>query len=363
MKTQSTICLLFIFICLQVSCQTKDKETPREKKQVVEVTTLEPVRTIEAIDDTVFFKEVDIYAKGNYVVISDNSKSRLIVTDTTFNLRYITGTKGEGPGEMQYAQLPLIADSIIYVEDAGNRRMNIYDLRNGAYIRSFRSPRYGIRNPFALNREGKIYMSVHPYPDINRRENTIIQLDQEGNILKTFGKFYPYPNEDEIAKRNYRYVQLNEKDQVISTGRSLGFIEIHDKQGELLQKYDISHYEPIKRALDSMLVDVKKDPKLKNMINSLIIRAIYRKNRLYMTFTDRIGDKKSYRIKNTRHVLVFYLTDKECRLEKIFRLASTPDDQLIHYEALQIDEEAKYLYVQGLLTYQIYVYKLPETDD
>jgi hypothetical protein len=356
MKAKQLVYFSFIF-SLFISCQTENQQEREEENQDVKVITLKPIRTVESIGDSIFFKRVDMSVKGNDIAIADNEKSRVIVVDSTFRLKYITGSFGQGPGDFNYATSPYILDSTLYVVDEGNVRINAYRLSTGKFIDSFRLPLPARSFPFGMDSEGNFYIASTPSMEEDRKENMIVKLNAKGEILKTFGSFYPFEGE-KLINRNYRHVQINEKDQIISVAKSLGFIEIHDKQGKLIKKHDISQYEPIKRALDSMVVDIKSHPERKEMVNSLITRAIYRNNRLYVTFTDRIGVGK-IRMTDTRHILVFEVTESKCNLEKILRLETDSDDQTVHYLSLQIDEEGKYLYVQGITSYYIYVFKLP----
>jgi hypothetical protein len=204
---------------------------------------------------------------------------------------------------------------------------------------------------FDKSNSGNFYFSV-----FDPMENySLIKVNSQGKLLNHFGSFFPEVGLG--SNRQMKYFQLDDKENIILIGASLPYIEILNKDGESLNIFSIDKYEPIKRAFDSLENDIKFNKKgiQPNSIPSFIVDAQYTEGKLYVSFTDRIGLDRS----KARNLLVFKLNEKSCELERIYKFKTDTQDDGFHPVNFFIDSKNKKLLVQGLITKQIYEFKIP----
>lgn len=182
---------------------------------------------------------------------------------------------------------------------------------------------------------------------------SILKVNLSGEMVGKIGSLMPQKEND--LNRQSRIVQTLDN-MLLLIGVNLPFIDIVDIDGELVKRHTLDQFEPIKRALDSLENDFQKPGYQRNPkeVKSIVIDAQFTNNRLYLTFTDRIGLDRS----KTRHLLEFSVNQSSIGLTRIFRFQTDSPDDNLHPYSFHVDEHAGKIYTQGLITKQIYEFDL-----
>lgn len=341
--------ILFFTTLYLIACTTPKESLKVE--QAIKLDTLTPTRVISKIADSIFFRKVKLFKYKESLVISDEANARILVTDSVFKLIYAIHQKGDGPKELKYPLNILVRNDTLFVEDA-NFKINLYDFKNGAYLNSLRIEAKSVfGSSWASDKAGNFYLSSEP----DESGKSILQLNSKGKTLQWLGE--KFPKEENNYSSHYKYIQVTEKQNIIALSRTWGYIDFYDTlTGKLLRRIDISGYEPIQRALDSMQKDIVRSPEIKQNVRNLFMGAFYCDNKLYATFTDRVGVNR----KLARHLLIFDIDENkyDARLYQILKINSKTEDDDIHFEILFVDKASKTLYLQGNVTYNIYIFSM-----
>jgi len=328
--------LLFI----SISC------TEQEKSEIP-VIELKPYKTITQLD-SLFFTNISIFSDSERNYIVSQNPVFLAATDKEFNLLWTNLSEGQGPNELYFPEQGKVLMDHVYILDQGNQSIKKFDSKNGEFVSSTKISENFMKFRFDIS-ESENYYVTH-YSPID--EFSVIKLNNQGKILKKFGTVFP---ERAGPNRQMKYFQLDGHENIILIGASLPYIEILNQEGESIKRFDIEVYEPIKRALDSLENDIIKGVRInENSIPMMIKDVQYVNGRLYVSFTDRIGENRT----NARNLLVFKLNENECELEMIYKFNTSTDDDNLHPAYFYIDQQAQKLYVQGLITKHIYIFDL-----
>ncbi len=320
--------------------------------QKIENIELSPIKTLNRISDTILIGQMSaINVEDNIIMLAESSKSRILVTDTNFNLRYILGnTRGAGPGEFNHVFSPIIRNNKIYAYDQGNQRINIFNKTKGEFIKSIKladrisSTTYD----FFLDKENNIYFPTDPEKD----GKVFLKLDSNGVIIKKFGNtLLKADNIAEQTNSNYRELAV-ENDRIITIATSLGIVELFDLEGNKISSFDISNYEPIKTTEKLVKEDAKNNPEQTSILN---LSVYVRGNEIFVP----IADRSTQDVNSITQVLVFNWSDKYCKLSKKISFKTNKDDNGQICMVLFPTRDKKYVYMQGLVTKQLYVFKMP----
>jgi DNA-binding beta-propeller fold protein YncE len=332
--------LTLLFLCFSCS-EKQEKAAP-----VIE---LKPTNTITQLD-TLFFTNVSIFSDEDRNYVISQNPVFLAATDKDFNLLWSHRKEGNGPEELSFPEQGKVLEGKIFVLDQGNQSIKQFDSKTGEFISSIKINERFMKFRFDMTANGDSYLSYYsPMENVSA-----LKISSNGETSGRFGSEFPVrfgPN------RQMKYMQLDDHGNIILVGASLPYIEILNQEGKSINRFDIEKYEPIKRALDSLEVDIVKGERInQNSIPMIIKDAQYSEGKLYMSFTDRIGEDRT----KARNLLVFRINEKECELESIFKFQTATDDDNLHPTYFYVDKHTQKLYVQGLVSKQIYVFELPE---
>jgi hypothetical protein len=332
-----SLLLLFLFSC--------------NEKEYKELTIIEliPTKTISQLD-TLFFINVSIFADEEKNYVLSRSPAFLAATDKEFNLLWVHSAEGSGPSDLSFPEQGKSDGKELFVLNHGNFSLKGFNTQSGGFVSSIKVSEPFMKFRFDRTNQGYGYFNVYSPAD----SISVIQTDVQGTVTGRFGAVFP---ERSGPNRQMKYFQLDEKGNVILIGASLPFIEILNAGGKSLNRFDIEKYEPIKRALDSLEMDIIKGERItENSIPSFVKDAQYANGKLYVSFTDRVGTDRT----NARNLLVFRLNEDECELETMYKFRTGTDDDNLHPGYFYVDSFSKKLYVQGLITKQIYIFDLPD---
>lgn len=342
-----TITFFLFFLFIAISCNLQSK---RESKTIL-LDTLKPAKVISKIADTLFFKKVKIHTYKDLIIFCDEANARIIVTNRKYEPIYTIAKKGDAPDELRYPLNILVRNDTLFVEDA-SFKINAYHSKNGLYISSCKIEAKSVfGSVWARDSLGNFYLSSEP----DEEGKSILKINSQGKTLKWFGEKFPIETNNLIA--HYKHIQLTGNQKIIALSRTWGYLDFYDTStGELLKRINISHYEPIQRAIDSMKRDISLSPATRQNVRNLFMNSFYANGKLYVTFTDRIGTNR----KHVRHILVFNVDESkfEVKLHKILKIKTNTEDDAIHFDALHVDSQNDVLYLQGNVTYNIYEFHL-----
>lgn len=342
--------ILLIFVAVHfIACNSSHKTS--QEAEGIKLDTLQPKQVISKITDSIFFRKIKLFKYKQFLVIADEANARIIVTDVNFQPVYILHQRGDAPHEIRYPLNILVRNDTLFVEDA-NFKINAYSFVSGKYLSSYKiEAKSALGSTWVSDKVGNFYLSSEP----DEAGKSILQLNSKGKTLHWIGQ--NFPNEESNYTAHYKHIQISEKQNIIALSRTWGYIDFYDVSAKkLLKRIDISAYEPVRRALDSMQKDVGKSPEMRQVVRNLFMGAFYCNHKLYATFTDRIGVNR----KLTRHLLVFDVDEKkfDAKLSQIVKINSKTEDDDIHYELLFVDKTSKTLYLQGNVTYNVYSFSI-----
>lgn len=332
--------LLFLFSC-----------GAKEIKQI-DTQILKSIHAFDEFEGSIFFTGVEFESDENQIYIVNKNPSMLIILGKDFRVKSLIERKGNGPGDLGYPNQILLTNKEIMIEDLENLKVSIVDPRNGNFINEILIPEPISRGKFCFDGKNTFFFPVRGYESDS---TSILKVNLSGEMVGKIGSLMPQKEND--LNRQSRIIQTFD-DKLLLIGVNLPFIDIVNNDGELIKRHTLDQFEPIKRALDSLENDFQKPGYERNPkeVKSIVIDAQFTNNKLYLTFTDRIGLDRS----KARHLLEFSVNESSIDLTRIFRFQTDSPDDNLHPYSFHVDEHAGKIYTQGLITKQIYVFDLPK---
>ncbi|MFC1563849.1 NHL repeat-containing protein [candidate division KSB1 bacterium] len=209
---------------------------------------IELVRKIGDIENTdenfMFFFPIDVCVdKENNLYILDRGNCRIQKYDEQFNFIRTIGSKGPGPGEMNFAaSLDIDSEGNLHVMDSGNMRIEIYN-PDGKSLMSFRPDMKYLMASRLFPGGGYITQSLHVIPIIQKNLDfedipRLDTYDEKGRLVKSFGSIFDFGDEKSNLYRNGVYFTVDNDSNVIVTFMYLNRIEKYSKDGELFFRTD-----------------------------------------------------------------------------------------------------------------------------
>ncbi len=121
--------------------------------------------------------------KGS-VYVADYKANRVVVFDANGHLKTTIGRAGQGPGEFLNPVDVAVAAGKLYVLEAGNFRVSIFDLR-GNYLGGFRVGPVSSDQQIAVSRDGKRIYLNEPTPTSG---HLFTVYDEHGRVVQRFGE-------------------------------------------------------------------------------------------------------------------------------------------------------------------------------
>lgn len=192
----------------------------------------------DLIDSDIYFGQaVDLCADSTKnIYVSDASRSIIFAFDKRGKYINKFGTRGQGPGELNYP-IQVFCDNHdnIYVDDSGNGRINLYD-NLGLFMRSFRF--YGPYFSFIADHEGE-YIYAHS-PSGNYGEKSLIDiLTKDGKHVGSFGERPRFKNE--TTTHNSVLLFLDSDNNIYAAWKYFNIIRKYSPGHELLKEFSINN--------------------------------------------------------------------------------------------------------------------------
>jgi hypothetical protein len=100
---------------------------------------LRPLDSIRVAEhgDTIVSRVIAVAVAGSRVIIGDGGESRVLEVGPRGNITRVFGRKGRGPGELiTPGTLAIGGDTALFVLDNGERRISVFHLKTGRFVRS-----------------------------------------------------------------------------------------------------------------------------------------------------------------------------------------------------------------------------------
>lgn len=312
---------------------------------------LKPEQILDEFGEGVFFTRTTISADNERIFVANINPASLYILDKEFNLLKTIEDRGDGPGALLSPVQLFPSEDGLMVEDRGNYRVSIFQPGSGEYLEQIKIPDAVSTWRFFFQ-EGEFYFPLKGYQSDSL---SVIKVNTSGEPLGKVGKFMPQNPND--FNRQARMIQPFDQGRLMLIGVNLPYIDIISSNGETLASHRWDQFEPLKRALDSLENDFKKPGYEigEKEIKHIIIDAQYTGDKLYISFTDRIGLDRT----KARNLLEFNISLDEFYLNRIFKFDTGSPDDNFHPYTFFVDKNAGKIYTQGLITQQIYTYNLP----
>lgn len=164
------------------------------------------------------------------LIIADNMGCQILKFSLSGKVLKIFGRQGQGPGDLLYPNSISCGNNKIFVTEAGNSRIQIFD-SNGNYLSSFKvtSP------PKSMDYyDGKIYaINISLYDE---KEPLVAVYNSKGKILKKFGELVKFKDNLHPYTSNAFLKIYNDRLYVLFTYYPL--LRIYNLNGDLLKVYD-----------------------------------------------------------------------------------------------------------------------------
>jgi len=263
--------LLFITMLLMISCDKQDNSIKK----------LEKIKSITKLsEDTFLIKIRDMQMAGNYLYLSDYEANRILILDSNFNLIRSFGRLGSGPGEFRGAGYLQMYNDSIYVVSVGVKRMNIYNTE-GEFKRSFPlDPTVWASSKFVIDQFENFYFS-----SLTNKNFPMIKCDNNGILIKGFGKWIPYKNtQEKLAINEMDLFLYGNKILVITHGSPV--INIYSLDGRYIESFSLESNLFVQRRLRFAKKEISKLTTKRAITYELFWYGSIFNNKLYLLLVD-----------------------------------------------------------------------------
>ncbi len=164
--------------------------------------------------------------QGN-VFVADYTTGYVKVFDKDYTWQKTFSEYGTGPGQNIKSEFMDVYDGKLYMAEAGNHRVNVFDLQ-GKFLFLFGGEgtepgKMNVAEASKINSEGKVYVS-------DLKNDRIQVFDKDGKFVKTWGKTGAGPGELKTPAG----VAIDKHDHVYVTEIGNDRVQVFDKDGNFL---------------------------------------------------------------------------------------------------------------------------------
>ena len=264
--------ILIGVLLLVVSCNKNDNNI--RKLEILK-------DSISKLSDGTYLVSIrDMQMHDEFLYLSDYEANRIIVLDSNFNIKRSFGRSGAGPGEFKGAGYMQFFNDSIYVISAGKKIMNIYD-NKGIFKRSFfLDPTIWGSSRFVIDKFERFYFSSP-----NNKNFPIIKCNNNGKLVKGFGKWWSYLNlKEKLAKNEMDLFLYNNKILVITHGSPV--IKIYSLNGKFLDSFSLESNPFVKKRLRFAKKELSKSHSKRISIYELFWYGLVHNGKLYLLTVD-----------------------------------------------------------------------------
>lgn len=203
--------------------------------------------------DSTFFGTIRsiVHDSDKWYLCDDTAQTVLVIEHSMDELIRRIGGSGEGPGEFQSCRSVYVRGDSVYVYDARNQRLQVFDAE-GRYAGGITTERL---NPgFVVSSNGTLFASM------DFSNPPLARLTRSGNIEHKFGSIL-IPSESEIQNqlRSKRHIKLLPDGRLLTVGVSYPVVEIVDTDGNVDTALDLSTLPLFERAVEESTSRWRRD--------------------------------------------------------------------------------------------------------
>ncbi len=122
---------LLIYFVIIVLCQSNEEIIDFRDKAVV----ISPVQSIEKLSDSIYFSDKvgQIVSNHNMVLIPETNFAKYYFIDSNFDFLFEFGNSGKGPGEFIANYRGFFKDSMVYLPDVANGKIETYIIKKNSF--------------------------------------------------------------------------------------------------------------------------------------------------------------------------------------------------------------------------------------
>ena len=164
------------------------------------------------------------------VYVADYKANRIAVFDKNGRLTRTIGRAGQGPGELLNPVDVAVAAGKLYVLEAGNFRVSIFDLR-GNYVGGFRVGPLSADQGIAVSRDGRRIYLNEPTP---MSGHLFTVYDEQGQVVQRFGQLIEPERGTQKFEMNTVCFGLGREDQLYAFFKYRPAVRRYSWDGKLL---------------------------------------------------------------------------------------------------------------------------------
>jgi hypothetical protein len=240
LKIPSTI--IVVLIIGHVSMSGFQYMTDQDRKEIGDLRKIQPPPEAIELKLIKSFPSAEQEAAGIYIGIPDSmafdKEGNIYVTDQKENAvhkfdsmgKYLAriGKPGQGPGDLSIPRQIRVFDDEFVVFDAGNRRLQYFDLQ-GKYLRTKRIN----KTYYDLSIIGDGQVIGAPLPNGYQEKNDLVDvISPEGKIIRSFGA--PIEFKFAGATMNQTEIFVNNRNEIVQIFTKLDLLRKYSLEGRLL---------------------------------------------------------------------------------------------------------------------------------
>lgn len=237
------ILLLLIFI---LGCRSKGEIGDYRDEAIV----ISPTQTINRLDDSIYLSDQigQISTNQNIILIPETNFAKYYFIDSNLNYLFEFGSSGKGPGEFIANYRGFIRDSMVYLPDIVNGKIESYRIGENNLILENES-----ENKFHIGEYGAIVNKEHHIITSSYlTSNPFLVYDPlNGAIIDSFGSFIEFDNFNQKRANNCYLMGLDPvNEDVVTVNIQIPLIRIYTQKNgntytlsrEYEYKYEFSRY-------------------------------------------------------------------------------------------------------------------------
>jgi len=217
------------------------------------------------------------------LIVTDNGNSRILVIDTSFNLKYMLGKRGRGPSEFMDPNCAVMNDNYLFVKD--NILSDIKIFKKDSLITAIQLKRRCV-SPFGVDRNNNIYLSSQS------DQHVITKVDIQGNVISEFGEIKKEKSDKLTRINSAASIVIDEGQNIYALFYTTPIIQKYDPKGTLLWETNLSYLPAVKKRLEEIEESNKKGTSPGYSYQSVGLSISVDKNKAYCKMSSK-GSEQS----------------------------------------------------------------------
>lgn len=283
----------------------------------IEVVNLEPEKSIDNLNDTIYFRQMgQILYKNNRFYLLDSDIRDIIICDSSFRFVNRISKRGRGPGEYLYpSDLNLNNYGNIVLRDHQSI-FKEYD-QQANFINQVEASIQVQEGRFVIDKSNSYYTcSTNSFLPI-------LKLNEYGDTTFSFGKKYNYPGNNFFTKLSQNRHLFETKDnKIITVGTIIPSIELYTSNGELIFQHEIKY----PALVANFEANYEKTKNSQNTIVGLYSDVYYFEDMLFLIYWERLDTQDRVNLDN---MLVYQIKSKSVDLMKVYNFKNSTEENTL----------------------------------